>query len=231
MDAIRKACVSIEEDKDCYLDCVQREHKSLEIKTARNQIREVQHSDQTGTQLKFTREDLFTALNDMVHEYKKLSQYFEEVMAEKESHASKAELVSSSEMQAALSKLSNELRSRSLEMLNENHCLGDIMSSWTKSSASLDKFQGAMNPSDDRSELSYVRFCGMGYTAPEKTKESWIKKRVEQIRGQPKMLGKIQASSLKLLQRKGSTGLVQISAAAKTDVIRREGFQIRLRYG
>ncbi|KZV30336.1 hypothetical protein F511_37219 [Dorcoceras hygrometricum] len=58
--------------------------------------------------LEFTREDLVTALDDMVHEYKKLSQSFEEVKAEKESRATKAELVSSSKMQAALSKLSTE---------------------------------------------------------------------------------------------------------------------------
>ncbi|KZV56890.1 hypothetical protein F511_15809 [Dorcoceras hygrometricum] len=54
--------------------------------------------------LEFTREDLFTALNDMVHEYKKLSRSFEEFKAEKESRATKPELVSSDEMQAALKR-------------------------------------------------------------------------------------------------------------------------------
>ncbi|KZV16375.1 hypothetical protein F511_11510 [Dorcoceras hygrometricum] len=64
----------------------------------------------------FTRDDLVTTLIDMVKEYKKLSQSFEEVKDEKESCANKAELVSSSEMQAALSKLAtdnDELRNRS----------------------------------------------------------------------------------------------------------------------
>ncbi|KZV18817.1 acyl-CoA dehydrogenase-related protein [Dorcoceras hygrometricum] len=82
--------------------------------------------------LEFTREDLVTILNDMVQEYKKLSESFKEVKVEKKSCATKVELVSSSEMQAVLSKLStenDELRSRSQEMLNENLRLSDILSS------------------------------------------------------------------------------------------------------
>ncbi|KZV49148.1 tRNA pseudouridine(38/39) synthase-like [Dorcoceras hygrometricum] len=61
-------------------------------------------------------------------------------------------------MKAALSKLiteNDELRSGSQEMLNENQRLAKIISSWTKSSASLDKLHGAMKPSGDRSELRY----------------------------------------------------------------------------
>ncbi|KZV38634.1 phragmoplast orienting kinesin 2 [Dorcoceras hygrometricum] len=94
----------------------------------------------------------------MVHEYKKLFQSFEEVKAENESHATKAELVSSSEMQSALSKLTienDELRNRSYEMLNEDQRVVDIISSWTKSSISLKKLQGAMKPSSDKSGLGY----------------------------------------------------------------------------
>ncbi|KZV20883.1 two-component sensor histidine kinase bacteria [Dorcoceras hygrometricum] len=109
--------------------------------------------------LEFTHEDLVTTLNDMVHKYKKLSQSFEEVKAEKETCATKFELVSSSEMQAALSKLAtenDELRIRSQEMHNENQRLAEIISSWTKSSASLDKLQGAMKPSNDRSDWAMV---------------------------------------------------------------------------
>ncbi|KZV41456.1 hypothetical protein F511_36013 [Dorcoceras hygrometricum] len=70
--------------------------------------------------IEFTREDLVNALNEMVFEYKKLSQSFEEVKAEKESCAMNTEQTSSSNMQAALSKLETEnaeLRSRSEEML------------------------------------------------------------------------------------------------------------------
>ncbi|KZV43129.1 hypothetical protein F511_07944 [Dorcoceras hygrometricum] len=76
--------------------------------------------------LEFTREDLINALNEMI---------------------------SSSNMQVVLSKLETEnaeLRSRSEEILYENQRLVDIISSWTKSSASLQKLQGAIKPSGDK---------------------------------------------------------------------------------
>ncbi|KZV30455.1 hypothetical protein F511_23380 [Dorcoceras hygrometricum] len=175
----------------------------------------------------------------------KLSQSFEEVKSEKESRATKVELVGSDEVQAALSKLSTEneeLRIRSQEMLNENQRLAEIISSWTKSSTSLQKLQGAMKPFGDKSGLGYGsdersmaepsthptldrpklqtknfvkssmgqpeeeksdeskiavkpqiwqgRYYGLGYTALENPKESWLRKRVEQIRGQPKSDGR-----------------------------------------
>ncbi|KZV43232.1 hypothetical protein F511_36330 [Dorcoceras hygrometricum] len=106
----------------------------------------------------FTREDLVTALNEMALEYKKLSQLFEEVKAEKESCATSAELVASTNMQATLSKLvtkNKELRSRSEEILNENQRLDGIISSWTRSSASLQNLHGATKLSGDRTGLGY----------------------------------------------------------------------------
>ncbi|KZV52675.1 hypothetical protein F511_21055, partial [Dorcoceras hygrometricum] len=106
--------------------------------------------------LEFTREDLVTTLNDMVQEYKKLSKTLEEVKAKRESYTTKAELVRSSDMQAALSKLeteNEELKSRSQEMLNENKRLAGIIKPWTRSSASLDKLHGAMKPTGDKSGL------------------------------------------------------------------------------
>ncbi|KZV35271.1 hypothetical protein F511_42210 [Dorcoceras hygrometricum] len=98
------------------------------------------------------------ALNELVLEYKKLSQSFEEVKAKKESCANKAELVSSSDMQATLSKLAtenDELRRRSEEMFNEKQRLASIIRSWTKSSAFLNKLHGAMKPTGDKSGLGY----------------------------------------------------------------------------
>ncbi|KZT76878.1 hypothetical protein F511_46097 [Dorcoceras hygrometricum] len=53
----------------------------------------------------FTREDLVTALKEMVLEYKKLSQSFKEFKAEEESCATSTELANSSAMQATLSRL------------------------------------------------------------------------------------------------------------------------------
>ncbi|KZV27033.1 hypothetical protein F511_07854 [Dorcoceras hygrometricum] len=61
-------------------------------------------------------------------------------------------------MQAALSKVTienDELRSRSQEMLNENQRLADIISSWTKSSTSLQKMQATMKPSGDKSRIGH----------------------------------------------------------------------------
>ncbi|KZV14670.1 hypothetical protein F511_40699 [Dorcoceras hygrometricum] len=61
-------------------------------------------------------------------------------------------------MQAALSNLATEneeLKSRSQEMLYENQRLVYIISSWTRSSASLDKLHGAIKPSGDKTGLGY----------------------------------------------------------------------------
>ncbi|KZV55555.1 hypothetical protein F511_23514 [Dorcoceras hygrometricum] len=130
-------------------------------------------------------------------------------------------------------------------MLNENERLAEIISSWTRSSASLDKLHGAMKPSGDKSGLGYGSndnstsdtncnrklgrtkfrtmsfvkssmgqsveaqsdeikraakppiwheyFAGWGILLFEKPRESWLKKRVEQIRGKPKSGGKRQS--------------------------------------
>ncbi|KZV15707.1 metallopeptidase [Dorcoceras hygrometricum] len=180
----------------------------------------------------------------MVLEYKKLSQSFELVKVERESCATNAELVGSRNIQAALSKLvteNEELRSKSKEMLNENQRLAGLISSWTRSSVSLQKLHGATKTSGDRTGFSYNsdegstsqtsstprlertnfrtmnfvksstkqpeeahsgevkiaaettiwkgRFCGLGYTAPEKPRESWLNKRIVQMRGKPKYGG------------------------------------------
>ncbi|KZV35517.1 hypothetical protein F511_34905 [Dorcoceras hygrometricum] len=81
----------------------------------------------------------------MVLVYRKLSHSLEEVKAEKESCATSAELVGSSNMQAALCKLETEnaeLRSRLEEMIYENQRLTGIIISRTRSSASLQKLHG-----------------------------------------------------------------------------------------
>ncbi|KZV16275.1 hypothetical protein F511_39633 [Dorcoceras hygrometricum] len=94
----------------------------------------------------------------MVLEYKKLSQSFEEVKDKRESCATSTVLVSYKDIQAALSKLKTEnenFRSRSEEMLCENQRLAGIISSWTKSSASRQKLNGATKPSGDRTGLDY----------------------------------------------------------------------------
>ncbi|KZV55839.1 hypothetical protein F511_06688 [Dorcoceras hygrometricum] len=76
----------------------------------------------------FTREDLITALNEMAHEYKKLSQTFEEIKAENNGlkHSSAeprtAQLGESDSLQTELSKLKIEndsLRAKSCELSSQ----------------------------------------------------------------------------------------------------------------
>ncbi|KZV38178.1 putative pre-mRNA-splicing factor ATP-dependent RNA helicase-like [Dorcoceras hygrometricum] len=109
----------------------------------------------------FTRENLVTALNEMVLEYKKLSQSFTEFKAEEESCATSAELVGSGSMHAALSKLKNEnadLKNRSEELLCENHRLIEIINSWMKSSVSFKKLQGVTKQFGDKIGLGYSSY-------------------------------------------------------------------------
>ncbi|KZV32565.1 hypothetical protein F511_36773 [Dorcoceras hygrometricum] len=158
----------------------------------------------------FTREDLVTALNEMVLEYKKISQSFKEFKAEEESCATSAGLAGSSAMQAALSKLENEnpeLRSRSEEMLYENQ-RNEGSTAETSSNPRLGgtkfKTMNFVKPSQkrfaetksgeamiaDKLLIRQGRFCGLGYNAPEKPRESWLNKKVELIRGKPKFISK-----------------------------------------
>ncbi|KZV29778.1 hypothetical protein F511_44261 [Dorcoceras hygrometricum] len=112
----------------------------------------------------FTREDLITALNEMVHEYKKLSQTFEEVKAEnmdlKNSSVepNTVQLGETDSLQIELSKLKTEnesLRLRSCELESENERLKFVMSSWTQSSVSFSKLQESQKPLNDKSGLGF----------------------------------------------------------------------------
>ncbi|KZV48394.1 homeobox-leucine zipper protein GLABRA 2-like [Dorcoceras hygrometricum] len=113
---------------------------------------------------KFTREDLITALNEMAHEYKKLSQTFEEIKAENNGlknssvEPSTTQLGETDSLQNELSKLKIEndsLRIKSCELSSENERLNHVMSSWTKSSVSLRKMHETQKPLDDKSVLGF----------------------------------------------------------------------------
>ncbi|KZV57370.1 hypothetical protein F511_34943 [Dorcoceras hygrometricum] len=112
----------------------------------------------------FTREDLINALNEMVHEYRKLSQTFEETKAEngclKNSSVepSTAQLGEADNLQTELSKLKIEndlLRTMSCELSSENERLSQVMSSWTKSSVSLGKLHETQKPLNDKSGIGF----------------------------------------------------------------------------
>ncbi|KZV32019.1 hypothetical protein F511_16593 [Dorcoceras hygrometricum] len=111
---------------------------------------------------KFTREDLINTLNEMVLEYKKLSQTFEEVKAEKMDfknssvEPSTAQLGETDNLRIELSKLKSEnesLRSKSCELTSENERLNLVMSSWTQYSLSLSKLHEIQKPLNDKSGL------------------------------------------------------------------------------
>ncbi|KZV51669.1 microtubule-associated protein 70-4 [Dorcoceras hygrometricum] len=100
----------------------------------------------------------------MVHEYRKLSQTFEEIKAEngclKNSsvESSTAHLEDTDSLQTDLSKLKIEndiLRTQSCELSYENERLSQVMSSWTKSSVSLGKLHETQKPLNDKSGLGF----------------------------------------------------------------------------
>ncbi|KZV58674.1 hypothetical protein F511_40800 [Dorcoceras hygrometricum] len=110
----------------------------------------------------FTREDLVNGLNDMVYEYKKVSQTFEDVKAENEclkdksDDASYSQLDDSDSLKTELNKLKTEnssLRSKSNELTSENDRLNLVMISWTKSSVSLGKLHEVHKPFNERTGL------------------------------------------------------------------------------
>ncbi|KZV18146.1 hypothetical protein F511_28963 [Dorcoceras hygrometricum] len=114
--------------------------------------------------IEFTREDLICALNEMVHEYRKLSQTFEEVKAEnvdlKNSSVEprSVKLGETGSLQIELSKLKTEnesLRIRSSELESKIEKLNSIMSSWTQSSISLYKLCEIQKPAKDRTALGF----------------------------------------------------------------------------
>ncbi|KZV32173.1 microtubule-associated protein 70-4 [Dorcoceras hygrometricum] len=112
----------------------------------------------------FTREDLINALNEMVHEYRKLSQTFEEIKTEngclKNSSVepSTAQLEETDSLQTELSKLKIEndlLRTKSCELSSKNERLSQVMSSWSKSFVSLGKMHETQKPLNDKSGLGF----------------------------------------------------------------------------
>ncbi|KZV56571.1 hypothetical protein F511_04980 [Dorcoceras hygrometricum] len=115
--------------------------------------------------IEFTREDLISALHEMVDEYRKLSQTFEEVKAENKSlknssgEPSVSQLGESDSLKTEISKLEtgNELlRMKSEELTFENGQLNYLVSSWTKSSVSLNKLTDSQKSINDKSGLASI---------------------------------------------------------------------------
>ncbi|KZV20838.1 hypothetical protein F511_42058 [Dorcoceras hygrometricum] len=114
--------------------------------------------------VEFTREDLISALNDMVQEYRKLSHTFEEIKAENkilknssiESSVDKLEDIDSLKNELSKLMMENEpLRNTSSELKAENEKLNEVVSSWTQSFISLDKLFEIQKPANDRTGLGF----------------------------------------------------------------------------
>ncbi|KZV26704.1 hypothetical protein F511_14490 [Dorcoceras hygrometricum] len=127
--------------------------------------------------VEFTREDLVSALNDMVKEYRKISHSFEEVKAEnsdlKNSSAkpSAVELGEADSLKIELSKLTAEdelLREESSELKAEIESLNELVSSSNQSSRSLQKMQESQKPANDRTGLGFnCSDSSEGETSPQ----------------------------------------------------------------
>ncbi|KZV33877.1 hypothetical protein F511_15490 [Dorcoceras hygrometricum] len=112
--------------------------------------------------VEFTREDLVTALNDMVNEYRKLSHSFEEVKAEnvdlKNSsvESSAVQLGDTDSLKIELSKLTAEndvLKNETSELKAEIEILKQVVSAWNRSSRSLQKLNESKKLANDKSGL------------------------------------------------------------------------------
>ncbi|KZV19389.1 hypothetical protein F511_04250, partial [Dorcoceras hygrometricum] len=114
--------------------------------------------------IEFTREDLVTALNDMVKEYRKLSHSFEEAKAENMSLKSSSiesiydELQDIDGLKTELSKLTaenDELKYETSELKAEIEVLKQVVSAWNRSSRSLHKLNESQKPANDKSCLGF----------------------------------------------------------------------------
>ncbi|KZV37533.1 hypothetical protein F511_43055 [Dorcoceras hygrometricum] len=114
--------------------------------------------------VEFTREDLVSALNDMVKEYRKLSHSIEEVKAKNTDlknssvEPSTVELGEADSLRIESSKLKTEndmLKNESSELKAEVERLTNEMSSWNQSSRSLHKLQESQKQANDRTGLGF----------------------------------------------------------------------------
>ncbi|KZV18693.1 hypothetical protein F511_14203 [Dorcoceras hygrometricum] len=147
----------------------------------------------------------------MVKEYRKISHTFEKVKAENADfknssvEPSTVGIGEADSLQIKLNKMMTEnelLRNESSELKAENERLNDVMSSWTKSSVSLNKLQESQKPVNDKSGLGFnvseissgetstqsqlisemlnkKGKVGIGYDRPESSKSGWLKNKLD----------------------------------------------------
>ncbi|KZV55935.1 hypothetical protein F511_29431 [Dorcoceras hygrometricum] len=152
----------------------------------------------------FTREDLINELNEMVYEYKKLSQTFENVKAEyeclkdKSDDASRLQLDDSDSLKTELSKL-HEVQKPFNDRIGLGFSPGESNSSDTSTQSNLaddklkrmsfvkvsvihDTFELVKYDDQNMSKLNQKGKFGIVYAEPENSKTSWIKNRLDMDR-------------------------------------------------
>lgn len=115
----------------------------------------------------FTREDLVNALHDMVNEYRKLSQSFDEVKAEKASLTDKSSengCMKQNELDGRKMKLellvteNEELRRTVQATIDENQKLLKTVNAWNQSSVSLKELHEKQKQAADKTGIGYSNY-------------------------------------------------------------------------
>ncbi|XP_073057207.1 uncharacterized protein [Primulina eburnea] len=173
----------------------------------------------------FTREDLVTALHDMVNEFKGLYMKFNEADAEKKDLKNKLTFSSCSqhkEVESLKVKLSliaaenDDLRRVFHATLKENKRLLSTIKMWNKSSASLDKIHEMQKPAGDRTVLGYgINDCNISEASTQPLLEKDSLRSIKFVRSssvyendEPKVQG-IQNINLENNGRRCGLGYVQ----------------------
>ncbi|KZV27235.1 hypothetical protein F511_04688 [Dorcoceras hygrometricum] len=148
--------------------------------------------------VEFTREDLFSALNDMVKEYRKLSHTFDEVKDENDDlknssvEPSIVELGEADSLKIELSKLKAEnelLRSKSCELdesssretSNQSQLVYEKFNkmSFVKASVTYDNCESMTYNDQTSQKLNHKGKAGIGYQRPDNSKPSWLKNKLD----------------------------------------------------
>ncbi|KZV45746.1 hypothetical protein F511_41816 [Dorcoceras hygrometricum] len=133
----------------------------------------------------FTREDLINTLNEMVHEYRKLSQTFEEVKAENKGlknssvEPSTAQLGETNSLKTELSFNAGESSSR--ETSTQSDLASDKFKkmNFVKASMIQNAYESVKYDDQTSGQLNQKGKAGIGYIRPENYKPSWLNRLVK----------------------------------------------------
>ncbi|XP_075473884.1 uncharacterized protein LOC142504931 [Primulina tabacum] len=132
----------------------------------------------------FTRDDLVTALHDMVNEFKRLSQQFNEATTEKQNLGNKLSFSSCSQQKevnglkvklSLLTAENDDLRRLFHATLKENKRLINTINIWNKSSVSLNEMHEMQKPAGDKTGIGYsINECSTSGVSKKRNLEKSI---------------------------------------------------------